>query len=237
MGYECREVSGRSIAVTTPFTFPDGEVIGFYVREERDSRVILHDNADTIAHLLSMGIEFPHRMGDWRAVKNTIAAWDLQLGEGGIISARGPKELQPKLVANYISAILAVADFEREQFGVTEEQADYIAQVEFHLKAWKPFAPFEKSPTVKGHSGKTYRFHFQFDGQLVEAARPHGSRTGSILRKSVDVKNVGERDVLVVMDDREDPERARQETDILTTMVKVMPFTTLVRHGQDGTIQ
>jgi hypothetical protein len=232
MGYDCREVADRTIAVSTPFTFPDGEVVGFYIREDRDNRVILHDNADTLAHLVSMGVELPHRMGEWRTIKNIIAAWDLKLEESGIIAGRAPRELQPKLITNYISAILAIGDFEREQFGLTEEQADYIAQVEFHLKAWKPFAPFEKSPSVKGHSGKLYRFHFEFDGQLVEAARPHGSRTGSILRKSVDVRNAAERTVLVVMDDREDPDKAKQETDILTTMVKVMPYTVLMQHSE-----
>jgi hypothetical protein len=234
IGYECREVAGRSIAVTTPFSFPDGETIGFYIRDERDDRVILHDNADTIAHLISMGLEFPHRMGDWRTIKNIVEAWGLELQENGTITVHGPRDRQAQLVTNYISAMLAVSDFQREHFGFTEEQADYIAQVELHLRAWKPNAPFEKSPMIKGHSGKEYRFHFQLGDQLVEAARPHGRSTGAVLRKSIDVKNAGDRSILVIMDDREETDGVRQEIDILSAVVSVMPFTTLVRNAEGG---
>lgn len=232
MGYSCREVEGRTIAVDTPFAFPDGELIGFYMRDDKDNRVILHDNADTLAHLLGVGIDLPNRMGDWRSIKNIVENCGLELKDSGIITGTCAREQQPRLITSYISAALAISDFEREHFGLTEEQSEYIKEVEFYLKAWKPNAPFAHAPAVKGHSGKNYRFHFDFDGMLVEAARPHGTRTGSILRKSVDVRNVSERKIMVVMDDREDQERAKQETDILTNMVSVLQFTALVRNSE-----
>ena len=79
-----------------------------------------------------------------------------------------------------------------------------------------------------GHSGREHEFHFEFDGSLVDAAKPRGQSTGAILRKTADVNNAGnEKRVLVVIDDRIDDDKAKTETDILSTMVSVVSFTTL----------
>jgi hypothetical protein len=229
MGYECHEVDGKTIVVDTPFSFPDGESIGFYLRDDRDMAVV-HDNADTLAHLRGIGMDLSTR-ARWRGISNIVAAFGFKLNESGIITGSIRKTREPELIANYITALLAVIDLAREHLGLSEEQLQYVQEVEFYLKASKPNTPLEPSPVVQGHSGKVHRFHFEFDGWLIDAARPHGNRTGSILRKSADVKNSVDRQILVVMDDREDAERSKAETDILSTMVSVLQFTALVNRS------
>lgn len=229
MGYECHEVDEKTIVVDTPFSFPDGEPIGFYLRED-PNLAVLHDNADTLAHLRGIGIDLSSRVR-WKGIRNIVAAFGFELRENGIITGSISRDREPELITNYLSALLAVTDLEREHLGLTEEQTQYVDEVEFYLKASNRNAPFEPSPVVQGHSGKHHRFHFDFDGWLVDAAKPHGTRTGSILRKSADVKNVADRKILIVMDDREDQDRAKAETDILSTMVSVLQFTDLVKRS------
>ena len=233
LGFECRMVKDTAIAVSTPFAFSDGEPISFYLHDAGDS-VVISDNADTLAHLAGVGMDVADKR-TWRGVKQAADEYGLELRDNGEIAGKAPKDRETSLITRYISAILAIVEQEREMLGLTDEQSQYIAEVEMYLKATTQ-SPLVLLPTVKGHSGKPHQFHFQRDGELVEAARPHGGRTGSILRKSLDVLNAGNvNKILVVMDDREDPDRAKVETDILSTSVSVLPFTRLMEQAGGNT--
>jgi len=227
LGYECREVGVGVIAVATPFTFPDGEPIQFFL-DENDGRLVVHDNADTLAHLMGMGWDLSDRK-KWKSIKNMVAAFGFDLIDSGIIVGRDVKALEQGFIARYISAMLAVVDMEREYLGLSDEQIAFVEEVELYLKASKPALELVRRPSVTGHSGRVHEFHFEFDGALIDAAKPRGQSTGAILRKAADVNNAGnEKKILVVMDDRHDEERSKAEIDILSTMVSVLPFTTLI---------
>lgn len=120
LGYECHEAGSDTLVVDTPFSFPGGEPIGFYLRETADF-VTVHDNADTLAHLEGIGIDLSSRVR-WRGIKNTVAAFGFDLEDSGIITATSSKGLEYRLVSNYIGALLAISDIEREHMGLTEEQ-------------------------------------------------------------------------------------------------------------------
>lgn len=227
LGFDCTEVDHRTIAVGTPFVFADGEPIGFYLIEV-DNRITVSDNADTLMHLAGLGLDVSDRRR-WNGLRRIAESFGMELTDQGEITAMGAKQNEQALIAGYLGAMLAIADYEREVIGISQELSEYITEVEIHLKAYKPEAPLLLSPTVQGHSGRTHVFHFDFDNKLIEASRPHGARTGAILRKAADVKNAGyPKEIMVVLDDREDSDRVKIETDILSTMVSVLPFTQLV---------
>ena len=230
LGYECREVGDGIIAVATPFTFPDGEPIQFFL-DENDGRIVVHDNADTIAHLMGMGWDLSDRK-KWKTLKNTVEAFGYDLADSGVIVGRNIKTLEIGFIANYIAAMLAVVDMEREYLGLSDEQIAFVEEVEMYLRASKPSAPLIYRPKIVGHSGREHEFHFEFDGSFVDAAKPRGQSTGAILRKAADVNNAGnEKKIIVVIDDRIEYEKAKTETDILSTMVSVLPFTMLSKQG------
>lgn len=236
LGFSCRLVGDETIDVSTPFAFADGEPIGFYL-EEKGLNVHLNDNANTLAHLGAIGYDISDRK-KWRSVKLAVEAFGFEMSDYGQILGNSPIKAQHLLVTRYISAMMAVVDWEREYLGLSEDVDQFVQEVEMYLRAWKPDARLDYFPMVTGHSGRMHRFHFDFDGSLIDAARPHGTRTGSILRKAADVINTGEqRKILVIMDDRGDLERAKIETDILSTMVSVMPFTRLIANVSGGAAQ
>ena len=226
LGFDCRLVGEATIGVSTPFSFVDGQPIGFYLSES-NLEVRITDNSDTLAHFAAIGYDITDRK-KWRGIKQLVEQFGFTMLDTGEIVGSAPVEQQQWLVMKYLSAMLAVVDFEREYIGVPEEIEQFVQEVEMYLRAWKPNFPPQPQPVLQGHSGRLYKFNFEQDGKLIDAVRPHGSRTGSLLRKAADVKHAGEpKEILIVMDDRELTEAANIETDILSTMVSVMPFTRL----------
>ena len=220
----------RLIAVDTPFLFADGEPISFYL-DENVNAVVVSDNANTLAHLASIGFDITDRRG-WKSVGNIVSSFGFDLLDSGEIVGKGIIGQEQELVTKYISAMLAVVDWECDYLAASSEVNEYLQEVEMYLRAWKPDATLLHSPVVQGHSGRPHYFHYEFDKKLIDAARPHSSRTGSILRKAADVINSGvKREIVVILDDREDSERAKVETDILSTMVSVLPITRLANLG------
>jgi hypothetical protein len=228
LGFDCRLVGDATIGVSTPFSFVDGQPIGFYLSES-NLEIRITDNSDTLAHFAAIGFDITDRK-KWKGIKQLVETFGFSMLDSGEIVGSAPVEQQQWLVMKYLSAMLAVADFEREYIGIPEEIEQFVQEVEIYLKAWKPNAPITPHPVLQGHSGRIVKFHFEQDGKLIDAVRPHGTRTGALLRKAADVLHAGEKkEILIVMDDREFPDVAAIESDILSVMVSVMPFTRLER--------
>lgn len=233
MGFGCEQRQGGFYVVETPMSFPDGEAINFYLREH-ESAVLLSDNADTLFHLRNVGMDVSDRKR-WRGVRQIVSAFGMNLDERGEITGEAAPIGTQNLVSRYIGAMLAISDMEREFLGISEELANFINEVELHLRAWKPKEELTHRPAVVGHSGRTHYFHFRQAGDLIDAARPNSIRTGSILRKAADIQNTkAPLKIMVVMDDRDYPEKAAAETDILSTLVSVLPFSRLARNLSGG---
>ncbi len=218
------------MSVSTSFSFADGEIINFYIEDKQDETVVT-DNGDTLFHLRGIGLDLSDRRR-WRPYRQIATAHGFDLDDGGMIIGRSPTNRVPQLVANYITAMLDIVTLEHEQLGIPEEASQFIEEVEFYLRAWKPSSNIIRLPVLVGMSGKSHTFHFELDGTLVDAAKPSSNKTGALLRKLTDISLSGvNKPVMVVMDDREDPNRAKIETTILTSMVSVLTFRQLVRNA------
>nr|WP_276307802.1 DUF1828 domain-containing protein [Stenotrophobium rhamnosiphilum] len=229
MGFECLEKSSGVYRVFTPLSFSDGEPISLYYIEER-GMVRISDNADTLFHLRSIGMDVSDRK-KWKGVGQIISTFGMKLEHSGEVTGIAVANGAAGLVSRYIGAMLAIADLEREVFGVGPEMTDFIDEVEGHLKLWRPNEELIRNCHAVGHSGRSHDFNFRMSDELIDAARPHSGKTGAILRKAADVQNSSLRvSIMVVMDDRFDPERARAESDILSTLVKVLPFSRLTNN-------
>lgn len=226
MGFSCLDRGDGLYLVETPLSFPDGEPISLYF-QQRGGSVIISDNADTIFHLHSSGMDLSDRK-KWRGLHQIVSSFGMTLRESGEVSGDALAAGAGDLVARYIGAMLAVADLEREHFGISEELSKFLDEVEDRLRALRPQMELVRRVVTTGHSGRRHFFDFRFGDDFIDAARPHSIRTGSILRKAADIQNTeNPARVMVIMDDREDPDRAKAETDILSTLVTVLPFTQL----------
>ena len=229
MGFHWRQRADGAYRVVTPFTFEGGEPIGLYLSEgEKIARI--SDNADTIFHLRGIGLDVGDRR-KWKWVASVVETFKMRVERTGEIVGEAPVGAVHSLVSNYIGAMLALVEMERDALNVAPESESYVDEVAGFLGLWRPNDKFIRGVLAKGHSGREHLFHFQLGDELIDAAKPHSSRTGSILRKAADIHNSSHaHPILVVMDDREDPDRASAESDILSTLVSVLPMSRLVEN-------
>jgi hypothetical protein len=235
MGFDCESKADGLFYVSTPLSFADGEPIGLYVRD-RGSSVVVSDNANTLFHLMSVGMDLSDRK-KWKGVRQIASSFGISLTDGGELLGDATSNRLHELISRYLATMLAISDMEKQQLSLSIEMSQFLEEVEVRLRQWRPDAEINHSPVISGHSGKSHRFDFRFGMDLVDGARPHSVRTGSILRKAADIQNTSTPySILVVMDDREDPIRAAAEIDILSTLVKVLPFSRLAGNLSGGLI-
>lgn len=123
LGFQCRKLNDGSVAVSTSFTFLDGEPIGFYLQND-GGRVTLTDNADTLVHVAAMGFDISDRK-KWKGIKQAILPYKFELLDSGYIIASAPINELRSLFTRYIAAMLSVVDIEREYIGTDERLDQY----------------------------------------------------------------------------------------------------------------
>src|SRR5262245_35997308 len=89
LGFECREVGNETISVGTPFVFADGEPINFYL-VDRQGKVSISDNADTLMHLAGVGIDISDRRR-WTGIRQIMDSFGIELTEWGEITSSASK--------------------------------------------------------------------------------------------------------------------------------------------------
>lgn len=229
LGYECRPVPALHAGVTalevdTPFSFSDGEAIGFYL-VETGATVRISDNGDTLSHLSGMGLS--HNGNRYKSIRERVKTHGLELSAGGELFALSPSAGAERLIANYITALLSIAAYEREALTMPESADDFVSTVESALRIWKPSESLIAGPRIKGLSHHEYRFDLLYGHRLIEALAPRPASTGAILRKAGDVLNgpfAENYSVLAIIDDRYEPERAETEMEIIASMTEAMLY-------------
>ncbi len=228
--FDCVPVRGlhneRGIEIGTPFCYADGTAIVLYAMEEAD-RILLSDNGELLAHLVTVGIQTGRRVS---TLRERVACFGLTLSEKGDVRALVPANQGPYMLATAISAMLSVAEWEREQLGLDEQTQNLAEEAEILLREWKPGATLERRPKIKGQSKREHTFDFLLDGEYIDVIPPNHAATGATMRKAGDVKNspyLAGREIRVIVDDRRDPDRADVERQILGSLVKAMTLTKL----------
>jgi hypothetical protein len=239
MAFDCVPVRGlhgeEGIEIGTPFSYADGTAIILYTFDQNE-HLLLSDNGDMLAHLSSVGIEVRRP----QSLRDIIGRFGLTLTEQGDVRAIVPKDRGEFALANAISALLAVAEWERDQLGLTEQTRNLATEAELYLRAWKPGKELERDPKIKGQSRRTYSFDFLLDGEYIDVIPANAAATGASMRKAGDVLNSPNlpegRSIRFVIDDSDEPQRAEQERQILGSLAKAMLMSRL-RKLQHATLQ
>ncbi|WP_435102299.1 DUF1828 domain-containing protein [Arhodomonas sp. AD133] len=236
LGFRCREVRSASrrgpvYALDTPFHFPDGEAFTLYAVPHAPQVVELSDNGDTLMHLMGLGFPLDDRRR-WRGLRDLCEKLHLSLEERGDVRTQLYSDDLASGIEQFGYFMHAVCEWEVEHRGLTDHDHVFIDEVEVHLRAWKPDLTITRDISAYGASGSPRKFDFLHGDTLVDAVRPSSQKTGAELRKVLDVANGDdERPILVIMDDRSDAQRAREETAILATVARVMQMSALIRHA------
>lgn len=232
LGYECREVKDNILEVDTAFSYADGSTISVYVMHSPHG-FVLSDNADSIYHLISVGIPIRSR-SSLSPIKRLASAHGVTLTGKGELRT----ECQPALLgdgmARFISTMVEISRYERERVGLPESVVIFSDEVELYLRGWKQGEEITRAPTIRGATGGLYEFDFRISDYVIDCIAAKGRSTGALLRKSADIRAQDHApSIMAVIDDRTDPDHAARESDILvgSGLVSVLPMTRLMKNA------
>jgi hypothetical protein len=123
MNCQLRPVSDGITDVVTPFSFAGDQPICFRVETTAD-KVRISDNADALFHLSLAGINTSDQQG-WHEIRQITGAFGIEVtGHGQILGTDRISEIQ-NLAIRFLSAMLALAAYERKKLGATADSAKY----------------------------------------------------------------------------------------------------------------
>lgn len=217
---------GDAVEVITPFTFSDGGGIEVFAQTV-GSHVHFFDDGFTLMHIHGVGIDLGDTKKRWTPLKNIAQTHGVTLSDKGVFHLLAPIEKASHGFAKLVSTLIDVAAWEREQMGVSQDAASLIDEVAMYLRAWKPTEELiEKPSAIYGRSRRALKFDFQLGGTFIDAIQPTSQSTGSELRKMLDLNE--ETAVMVIVDDRKQPEKAKQEMEIIGRIGTAWAMSSLV---------
>ena len=164
-----------------------------------------------------------------------------QLSEGGEISTLATSEDSREGFRKTLTAILNIAGWEAEHAGVSTDVTSLASEVEIYLREWKPDHELLYEQPLSGISGRSHSFSFLIDGELIDVVSSAPQSTASEIRKLADIRGFpsqADTPIGVIIDDRSNSERARQEALILSRFADTWLLTALRNKiAQKGLVQ
>ena len=224
IGVSCLPLSedGSVAYIDTSFAFEDGSSIPVFVEKVGD-QVRFFDDGETILHLRGRGLSLDDNRKT-KFLKNLGAPSQVMLSEMGELEAWAAFDDAPKAFARYLTTMLAVTRWEVDQIGIATDLSLLVSEVAMCLRAIKPQAELIESPEYVGISGSKYKLDFKFDGDAVIATSTHPNAVSSAAKKLLDIRAAAENsgiNIVVVLDDRHEPETAKKEGLILDSVANV----------------
>lgn len=225
LGLACHPlVEDGSIAlIETPFKFADGDSIPVYV-EHLGNGVRFFDDGGIYMHFKGRGLSLKNA-NQLKFIKHATESNGTVFSDEGIVEVFAPEAKASTAFAAYIKSVAALIQWEKEHTNLDHDTELFVEEVAQCLMAWKKVSQLERAPKLLGITGKTYTLDFDLDGQIVVAVSAHHQSVSAALHKLVDIRALpGNRslNVLVVIDDRTDPEAAKRESKILSSVGDVM---------------
>lgn len=230
--YDCRPVRTKhgenGLEIGTPFSLPGGAALNLYLVPE-GGMVRITDNADTLFQLSGVGLDVwtPQRR---KSIRDAASKWGLAMGDQGDLFALARPEQAQWHFARALSGLLAVGAWAAEQMHAAPEHHDLAAEAEPYLRAWRANLPLTRRIKVRGASRNEYVFDFQQGSDIIDVISAYATSTGAAMRKVGDVTNGPFAEglkPLIIIDDRQNPNQAGQEQQILGSIARVMMFTRL----------
>jgi hypothetical protein len=126
MGCTLHPDGSGAIEVKTPFCLAGGNPLRFRIERNGDT-VRMADNGDVLFHLAGHGVDASGPTA-WYEVIQIVGAFGIHVSYTGEITGTDSVAEVKNLAIRYLSALLAVAAFERSQLGEAEEQSDARAR-------------------------------------------------------------------------------------------------------------
>lgn len=232
LGLNCKILpasDGKPIhCISTPFDYFDGDGIHLYA-EELGDLVRFFDAGDTLFHVVGSSIKFKDKRSI-KPIKKLVEDAGAMLSDDGEISMLAPTKDSREGFKKTLAAILNVAAWEAENAGISTDVTSLTSEVEIYLREWKPRHEVLLEQPLTGISGRPHSFSFLIDGELIDVVSSLPQATAAEIRKLADIRGIpsqADTRIRIIIDDRNNAERAHEEALILSRFADVLPFTAL----------
>jgi hypothetical protein len=159
--FDCREENGR-LVIVTPFEYPDGDLIEFYVTEEA-GRLVITDLAETLATLASYRFDVETTPKRRKLFESVVQGHGAHFFQGQLrVPLSSPEELVPALVRLSQAAFRTTDLLFTSRYGVGTTFKDEVGE----FLTEKSLA-HEADYRATGRSGQIYTLDF-----YIEQPRP-----------------------------------------------------------------
>lgn len=232
-GWHCQPMEGRgeeTLYVSSPILLADGKPIDFYLIR-RGSNLVFTDDGLTLFALRNYGLELDSKR-NWKGLEAIAEGFGFKLDDDGSINALFPEARLAWWMNRVLRLFCGIAEWQKERFDQDDVDFGLTEEVERLLRLKAPNRPLKTNPRVK-LKGVDYAFDFQWGDTLVDAIAPSAQSVSARLRKAIlATQGSEELNLLFILDDRFDRDRADRELPVLGAVAQTILLTDFAEHYQ-----
>lgn len=225
-GWHCQRLEGRSqetLYVSTPVLLADGKPLDFYLLRQ-GKNLAFTDDGLTLFALQNFGIEFGNRR-QIKGLESITERLEFTISDAGSIEALIPEDQLAWWMSRVLRMFVGVAEWQAERIAQHDTDFALTDEVERLLRIKAPDRHLVVAPRVK-FKGIDYTFDFLWGSIYVDAINPSPQSVSSRLRKAIlATQDDTDIDLLFILDNRFDPEKADRELPVLGQVAKTIRLT------------
>lgn len=230
LGYHCAPLTGGGFVVTTPHKMPSGVSIPVFVEPSPiDGHHRLWDAGELLFEIISSGVKLRDRRSLKRLIRN-VERRGATLTETGELELLAPARGLAEAYARFVGAALEMARWNEEALSHSPDSDLLIDEIAELLRRQRPGVVVEREVEVQGFSRRSYSFDFRQGDRLVDSISASPQASAFEIRKLTDVRARAanaDTEILVVVDDRRDSNRAAHEIEIISQLAHAQSLTAL----------
>lgn len=224
-GWRCVPIEGRGedvLYVSSPISLSGGKPLDFYLVSRGDF-IFFTDDALTVFALQSAGIEVSTRK-NLKGVEAIVEKMGFSLEKDGAIEAIFPRAHAEWWIGMAVRMFSSIVDWQGERFEQHDQDFSLTDEVERILREKDPVRKITFSPKLSIRGGE-YGFDFMWGETYIDAVSPTAQSVSARLRKAImATQQDDEIDMLFILDDRFDSDRANRELPVLGQVARTVRF-------------
>ncbi|RYZ82970.1 MAG: DUF1828 domain-containing protein [Proteobacteria bacterium] len=227
-----RGAMGEEITILTPpVSFWDGSIVPVFIFD-RGQYFELTDDSGVLQHLEISGFKIGDDGRKQIGLKKAVERCGVTLHkEMNLFCKKDELDFGLK---KFLAALFAVSNWQYENGGKSTDSNFLISEAELYLSALKPNAKIKHNVATTGISGKQQVFPLQMDLMLYDTVTTKFASSAAMIKKLFDVRSVRENselEITVVLDDRADAVRSKEDFQIFSQLAHVIKFSELKSKG------
>ncbi len=234
LGFTCSILNeaGTVAHVATPFKFADGDPVPVYL-EVTDQHVRFFDDGGVFLHFKGRGLQLGGR-NQARFIIKAAERHGAVYSEDWVLQTYGASASVQDAFRTYMNAMHDICAWEMENEGIAQDTAMLVEEAVMAFLAAKPDAEIVREPSFTGVSGKKRTLSLLVDGTAVAVTGTHHAAVSAALMSMVDIRQSAQNQggkFLFLIEDRNNPERARQDATVLQAAAPVQLMSNLQQAG------